>query len=231
MKKKPGINGEYVEIESKDRLFDSVIPTFFTIGTPVIIQFMYAFDSGSRKFDWLLPLVIWIFSIIFWISSSGIYIFRSKKWIWNDEVIEEKNRYLSSARITSRKFWSHWWVRFPIGLLFLTVGIQAYIGNQDFAAQWISIILIMSAFLTPFVFIAELAIVPLLILVILAFIKIVKLTPISIVVMFSFAILGTTLFFVLSRHRNKIEKNELKQNKSNNENTKDEEIDNVKTNS
>ena len=66
------------------------------------------------------------------------------------------------ARRNSRRFWGHWWVRFPIGLLFLSYGVHT-MGSKDFSLQWLSLILLMSAFVTPFVFVAELFLLPLVI--------------------------------------------------------------------
>jgi membrane protein implicated in regulation of membrane protease activity len=160
----------------------ATLPTLVTLGTPAAVQTLYAFSSDMGPIDWALPLVLWIYGLLFWFNSEGIHLFKAKKWEWTEEAIEEQQRYMSDTRIASRRFWKKWWVRFPIGLLFMSVGIHALF-SRDFTAQWLSFILLMSAFVTPFVFIAELAMLPLAILIVLGFMAVVTLTPTSVIIM------------------------------------------------
>jgi membrane protein implicated in regulation of membrane protease activity len=160
----------------------ATMPTLVTLGTPAAVQTLYAFSPDMGVIDWVLPLVLWIYGLLFWFNSEGIHLFKAKKWEWTEEAIEEQQRYMSDTRIASRRFWKKWWVRFPVGLLFMSVGIHALF-SKDFTAQWLSFILLMSAFVTPFVFIAELAMLPLAILIVLGFMAVVTLTPTSVIIM------------------------------------------------
>lgn len=182
MKKQPGINGDYLILGRDERMAIATLPTLVTLGTPAAVQTLYAFSSDMGPIDWALPLVLWIYGLLFWFNSEGIHLFKAKKWEWTEEAIEEQQRYMSDTRIASRRFWKKWWVRFPIGLLFMSVGIHALF-SRDFTAQWLSFILLMSAFVTPFVFIAELAMLPLAILIVLGFMAVVTLTPTSVIIM------------------------------------------------
>jgi membrane protein implicated in regulation of membrane protease activity len=182
MKKQPGINGDYLILSRDERMAIATLPTLVTLGTPAAVQTLYAFSSDMGPIDWALPLVLWIYGLLFWFNSEGIHLFKAKKWEWTEEAIEEQQRYMSDTRIASRRFWKKWWVRFPIGLLFMSVGIHALF-SRDFTAQWLSFILLMSAFVTPFVFIAELAMLPLAILIVLGFMAVVTLTPTSVIIM------------------------------------------------
>jgi hypothetical protein len=65
--------------------------------------------------------------------------------------------------------------------------------SKDFSAQWISFILLMSAFVTPFVFIAELAMLPVAILVVLGLMAVVTFTPTSVIIMLAALGLFATL--------------------------------------
>lgn len=182
MKKQPGINGNYVILDREERMSNATIPTLVTLGTPAAVQTLYAFSPDGGAIDWILPLVLWIYGLLFWFNSEGVQLFRAKRWEWTEEAIEEQQRYMSDTRIASRRFWGKWWVRFPVGLLFLSVGIHAMF-SKDFTAQWLSFILLMSAFVTPFVFIAELAMLPLAILIVIGFMAVVTLTPTSVIIM------------------------------------------------
>ncbi len=197
MKKQPGINGNYVILSRDERLSNATLPTLVTLGTPAAVQTLYAFSPDMGPIDWVLPLVLWIYGLLFWFNSEGIQLFRAKHWEWTEEAIEERQRYMSDTRIASRRFWGKWWVRFPVGLLFLGVGIHALF-SRDFTAQWLSFILLMSAFVTPFVFIAELAMLPLAILIVLGFMAVVTLTPTSVIIML--AVLASFATVVLAQN-------------------------------
>ncbi len=197
MKKQPGINGNYVILGRDERMSNATVPTLVTLGTPAAVQTLYAFSPDMGPIDWLLPLVLWIYGLLFWFNSEGIQLFKAKKWEWTEEAIEEQQRYMIDTRIASRRFWKKWWVRFPVGLLFLSVGIHALF-SKDFTAQWLSFILLMSAFVTPFVFIAELAMLPLAILIVLGFMAVVTLTPTSVIIML--AVLASFATVVLAQN-------------------------------
>lgn len=197
MKKQPDINGNYVILARDERMSNATIPTLVTLGTPAFVQTLYAFSPDQGPIDWLLPLTLWIYGLLFWFNSDGLQLFRAKHWQWTEEAIEEQQRYMSDTRIASRRFWSKWWVRFPVGLLFLSVGIHAMF-SKDFTAQWLSFILLMSAFVTPFVFIAELAMLPLAILIVLGLMAVVTLTPTSVIIML--AVLGMFATVVLAQN-------------------------------
>lgn len=197
MKKQPGINGNYVILDREERMSNATIPTLVTLGTPAAVQTLYAFSPDGGAIDWILPLVLWIYGLLFWFNSEGIQLFRAKRWEWTEEAIEEKQRYMSDTRIASRRFWSKWWVRFPVGLLFLSVGIHAMF-SKDFTAQWLSFILLMSAFVTPFVFIAELAMLPLAILIVIGFMAVVTLTPTPVIIMLA----ALAMFFTVVMAQN-----------------------------
>ena len=170
----------------------ATLPTLVTLGTPAAVQTLYAFSPDMGPIDWILPLVLWIYGLLFWFNSEGIQLFKAKKWEWTEEAIEEQQRYMSDTRIASRRFWKKWWVRFPVGLLFMGVGIHALF-SKDFTAQWLSFILLMSAFVTPFVFIAELAMLPLAILIVIGFMAVVSLTPTSVIIMLAVLALFATV--------------------------------------
>jgi uncharacterized membrane protein len=139
-----------------------------------------------------MPLILWLYGLVFWFNSEGFQLVKAKHWQWTEEAIEEQQRYMSDTRVASRRFWGNWWVRFPVGLLFLSVGMHAMF-SKDFSAQWISFILLMSAFITPFVFIAELAMLPVAILVVLGLMAVVTFTPTSVIIMLAALGLFATL--------------------------------------
>jgi hypothetical protein len=139
-----------------------------------------------------MPLILWLYGLVFWFNSEGFQLVKAKHWRWTEEAIEEQQRYMSDTRVASRRFWGHWWVRFPVGLLFLGVGVHAMF-SKDFSAQWISFILLMSAFVTPFVFIAELAMLPVAILIVLGLMAVVTFTPTSVIIMLAALGLFATL--------------------------------------
>jgi hypothetical protein len=198
MKKEPGVNGDWVPVSMQERAHAAAIPSIVTLGTPMLIQVQYAFSNGWGERGWLLPSVIWFYGVLFWALSSGIDLVRSKRWEWTPEALEEKYRYWSDARRASRYFWGHWWVRFPIGLLFLAYGVHG-IESKDFSTEWVSLILLMSAFVTPFVFVAELALLPLVIIAILAYLALIVAIPISVIIMLSVLALLATTMMAMSR--------------------------------
>lgn len=197
MKKQPGINGDYIFLSREERLSNATIPTLVSLGIPAAVQTLFAFSPDQGPLDWLLPLILWLYGLVFWFNSEGVQLVRAKQWKWTEEAIEEQQRYMSDTRIASRRFWGHWWVRFPLGLLFLAVGIQAMF-SKDFSAQWISFILLMSAFVTPFVFIAELAMLPVVIVLVLGVMAVVTFTPTSVIIML--ALLGLFATLVMAQN-------------------------------
>jgi Na+-transporting methylmalonyl-CoA/oxaloacetate decarboxylase gamma subunit len=198
MKKEPGVNGDWVPVSMQERVHAAAIPSIVTLGTPMLIQVQYAFSNGWGERGWLLPSVIWVYGVLFWALSSGVDLVRPKRWEWTPEALEEKYRYWSDARRASRRFWGHWWVRFPIGLLFLAYGVHG-MESKDFSTEWVSLILLMSAFVTPFVFVAELALLPLVIIAIFAYLALIVAIPISVIIMLSVLALLATTMMALSR--------------------------------
>jgi hypothetical protein len=197
MKKQPGINGDYILLSREERLSNATIPTLVSLGTPAAVQTLYAFSRDQGPVDWILPLILWLYGLVFWFNSEGLQLVKAKHWQWTEEAIEEQQRYMSDTRIASRRFWGHWWVRFPVGLLFLNVGVHAMF-SKDFSAQWISFILLMSEFVTPFVFIEELAMLPVAILVVLGLMAVVTFTPTSVIIML--AVLGLFATLVMAQN-------------------------------
>lgn len=198
MKKEPGVNGDWVPVSMQERVHAAAIPSIVTLGTPMLIQFQYAFSNGWGDRGWVMPAVIWFYGVLFWTLSSGVDLARSKRWEWTPEALEEKYRYWSDARRASRRFWGHWWVRFPIGLLFLAYGVHG-LESKDFSTEWVSLILLMSAFVTPFVFVAELALLPLVIITMFAYLALIVAIPISVIIMLSVLALLATMMMALSR--------------------------------
>ncbi len=212
MKKEPGVNGEWIPVSAHERVSIAAVPTFVTLGTPAAVQTWYAFTTQSGSGSWILPLMIWIYGLMFWIISTGIQLVKSKRWEWTDEALAQQRRYISNGRVASRKFWGHWWVRFPIGLLFLSVGIHALL-SRDFNAQWISFILLMCAFVTPFVFVAEMAALPLILFLLIGFMGVVAVMPMSVIIMLVVLTMVATVLMVMdqrSRQRPKRPKPEEK---------------------
>lgn len=198
MKKEPGVNGEWIPVSAHERVSFAAIPTFVTLGTPAVIQTWYAFTNQSGSGSWVLPLMIWVYGLMFWIISTGRQLFKSKRWEWTDEALAQQRLYISDGRVASRKFWGHWWVRFPIGLLFLSVGVHALL-SRDFTAQWISFILLMCAFVTPFVFVAEMAALPLVLFLLVGFMGVVAVLPLSVIIMLAVITMVVTILMVMSQ--------------------------------
>jgi hypothetical protein len=212
MKKEPGVNGEWIPVSAHERVSIAAVPTFVTLGTPAVVQTWYAFTTQSGSGSWILPLMIWIYGLMFWTMSTGRQLFKSKRWEWTDEALAQQRRYISDGRVASRKFWDHWWVRFPIGLLFLSVGIHALL-SRDFTAQWISFILLMCAFVTPFVFVAEMAALPLILFLLIGFMGVVAVMPMSVIIMLVVIAMVATVLMVMdqrSKQRPKRPKSEEK---------------------
>ena len=198
MKKEPGVNGEWIPVSAHERVSIAAIPTFVTLGTPAVVQTWYAFTTQSGPGSWILPMMIWIYGLLFWTMSTGRQLVKSKRWEWTDDALAEQRRYISDGRVASRKFWDHWWVRFPIGLLFLSVGIHALL-SRDFNAQWISFILLMCAFVTPFVFVAEMAALPLILFLLTGFMGVVAVMPMSVIIMLVMLTMVVTVLMMMDQ--------------------------------
>lgn len=201
MKKEPGVNGEWIPVSAQERVSIAAVPTLVTLGTPAVVQTWYGFTTQHGSGSWILPLMIWVYGVLFWVMSTGMQLVKSKRWEWTEDALALQRRYISDGRVASRKFWGHWWVRFPIGLLFLSVGIHALL-SRDFTAQWISFILLMCAFVTPFVFVAEMAALPLILFLLVGFMGVVAILPMSVIVMLTVIAMVATALMVMS-HRSK----------------------------
>lgn len=213
MKKVPGVNGEWRPVSAHERVSMAAIPTVVTLGTPAVIQTWYAFTTQSGPGSWVLPLMIWIYGLMFWVISTGRPLVKSKRWEWTDEALALQRRYVSDGRAASRKFWGHWWVRFPIGLLFLSVGVHALL-SRDFTAQWISFILLMCAFVTPFVFVAEMAALPLVLFLLVGFMGVVAVLPLSVIIMlFIMTMVATALMTMSQRSKQRPKRTKLEKKK------------------
>lgn len=182
MKKQPGVNGEWIPVSLHERVQQSALPSLVALGTPAMVQIQYAFSDGWGAGGWVLPAAIWLYGLLFWFISTGRQLLRPKRWQWTDAALEEQQRYWTEGRKASRRFWGFWWVRFPIGLLFLSYGVHLF-ESTDFSMQWLSLILLMSAFVTPFVFVAELALLPLVLLLVFAYLAVVVAVPLSVIIM------------------------------------------------
>lgn len=201
MKKQAGINGDWIPVNRDERLSSAVLPTLVTLGTPAAIQMAASFSSEPSATNWVLPLVFWIYGLLFWFTSTAGGLFKQQRWVWTDEALAEQRRFISDARAHSQAFWAHWWVRFPIGALFLATGIFALM-SKDFTLQWISFVLLLSAFVTPFVFMAELALLPLCIGLVVGFMAVIVLLPLAVTVMLCVVGLVATVIMVQNRRSN-----------------------------
>ncbi len=182
MKKEPGVNGEWIPVSLEERASNATIPSLVSLGVPAAVQTQYAFSDGWGEAGWILPVVVWAYGLLFWFMSTGTQLLRPKRWEWTEAALEEKYRYWSAARVASSHFWGHWWVRFPIGLLFIAYGVHTLL-QPDFTAQWISWIMLMCAFITPFVFVAEMALLPLSIVIVVGVLAMVTFVPMSLMIM------------------------------------------------
>ena len=198
MKKQPGVNGEWIAVSLEDRVSAATLPSLVALGTPALVHLQYAMGEGWGERGWLLPAAIWVYGILFWLASGGRSLLAGRRWKWTEAAAEERMRYWSDARKASRQFWGHWWVRFPIGLVFLSYGVHL-LTSRDFSMQWLSMVLLLSAFVTPFVFVAELALLPLVILALLAYLAVATRLPASLVVMLSGVALVFSLLAMLAR--------------------------------
>ncbi len=182
MKKEPGVNGEWIPVSLDERVANATIPSLVSLGVPAAVQTQYAFSDGWGDAGWILPVVVWAYGLLFWFMSTATQLLRPKRWEWTEAALEEKYRYWSAARVASSRFWGHWWVRFPIGLLFIAYGVHTLL-QPDFTAQWISWIMLMCAFITPFVFVAEMALLPLSIVIVVGYLALVTFVPMSVMIM------------------------------------------------
>ncbi len=199
MKKEPGVNGDWIPVSLHERVHHAALPSIVALGTPAIVQTQYAFSDGWGDRGWVLPAAIWLYGLLFWIMSTGRQLVRSKRWEWTEAALDQQQRYLTEGRKASRRFWGFWWVRFPIGLLFLSYGVHL-LGSTDFSAQWLSMILLMSAFVTPFVFVAELALLPLVIVLMFAYLAVVVSVPLSVIIMLGcLGLVATVLMAIAQR--------------------------------
>lgn len=198
MKKEPGVNGNWVPVSMEERVQHAAIPSLVALGTPMLVQMQYAFGNGWGERGWLMPSVIWFYGVLFWLMSTARALFSATRWEWTPEALEAKYRYWTDSRQASRRFWGHWWVRFPIGLLFLAYGVHAF-ESKDFSTQWLSLILLMSAFVTPFVFVAELALLPLVVVAMFAYLAVIVAIPISVIVMMAVLALMATVMTAMAR--------------------------------
>jgi hypothetical protein len=199
MKKEPGVNGDWIPVSLHERVHHAALPSIVALGTPAIVQTQYAFSDGWGDRGWVLPAAIWLYGLLFWIMSTGRQLVRSKRWEWTEAALDEQQRYLTEGRKASRRFWGFWWVRFPIGLLFLSYGVHL-LGSTDFSVQWLSLILLMSAFVTPFVFVAELALLPLVIVLMFAYLAVVVSVPLSVIIMLGcLGLVATVLMAIAQR--------------------------------
>lgn len=199
MKKQPGVNGDWIPVSLHERVHHAALPSIVALGVPAIVQIQYAFSDGWGDRGWVLPAAIWLYGLLFWIMSTGRQLFRSRRWQWTEAALEEQQRYWTEGRKASRRFWGFWWVRFPIGLLFLSYGVHLF-GSTDFSVQWLSLILLMSAFVTPFVFVAELALLPLVIVLMFAYLAVVVSVPLSLIIMLGcLGMVATVLMAIAQR--------------------------------
>ena len=184
MKKIPGVNGDWIPVTREERMEGVGLPTAITLGTPLAVHTALAIDPNQGKLTWLAILCFWMYGFLFWVTAIATQMFRRKRWEWTPEALEEQRMF--DPHIDSKAFWAHWWVRFPIGLLFMSIGMYAFL-LDDFILQWISVLFLLLGFVIPFVFMVELALLPLSMVVVLALLGVVELLPLPLIVMFSIA--------------------------------------------
>ena len=184
MKKIPGVNGDWIPVTREERMEGVGLPTAITLGTPLAVHTALAIDPHQGKLTWLAVLCFWMYGFLFWVTAIATQMFRRKRWEWTPEALEEQRMF--DPHIDSKAFWAHWWVRFPIGLLFMSIGMYAFL-LDDFILQWISVLFLLLGFVIPFVFMVELALLPLSMVVVLALLGVVELLPLPLIVMFSIA--------------------------------------------
>jgi len=199
MKKKVGVNGNWVSVSTQQRLAQAGLPSLVTLGMPAAIHTLISFNvEGAEQLAWFVSLIFWAYGLLFWWTSTGKALMRRQRWEWTQEALDERQRYVSDARARSKEFWGHWWVRFPIGLLFLVTGIFA-LGSPHIALQLLSILLLMMAFVTPFVFMTELLLLPISVGLILMVFAVVDRMPVSLIVLFGVAAIAAVFIMVLNR--------------------------------
>ena len=184
MKKIPGVNGDWIPVTREERMEGVGLPTAITLGTPLAVHTALAIDPHQGKLTWLAVLCFWMYGFLFWVTAIATQMFRRKRWEWTPEALEEQRMF--DPHIDSKAFWAHWWVRFPVGLLFMSIGMYAFL-LDDFILQWISVLFLLLGFVIPFVFMVELALLPLSMVVVLALLGVVELLPLPLIVMFSIA--------------------------------------------
>lgn len=184
MKKIPGVNGDWIPVTREERMEGVGLPTAITLGTPLAVHTAIAIDPHQGKLTWLAVLCFWMYGFLFWVTAIATQMFRRKRWEWTPEALEEQRMF--DPHIDSKAFWANWWVRFPIGLLFMSIGMYAFL-LDDFILQWISVLFLLLGFVVPFVFMVELALLPLSMVVVLALLGVVQLLPLPLIVMFSIA--------------------------------------------
>ena len=196
MQKKPGINGEWIPVSREERNAGLRLTSAVTLGTPAAIHATVTVGAGLGKYTWLVALIFWAYGLLFWMTSAGAQLFRSKRWEWTKEALQEQRQYERGQE--SKRFWAFWWVRFPIGLLFLSIGMYAFL-LEDFMLQWISVMFLMVGFVTPFVFMVQLVVLPLSLIVVLALLGVVTLLPTALIVMLGMIGMGAIMLVGINR--------------------------------
>ena len=205
MKKIPGVNGDWIPVTREERMEGVGLPTAITLGTPLAVHTALAIDPHQGKLTWLAILCFWMYGFLFWVTAIATQMFRRKRWEWTPEALEEQRMF--DPHIDSKAFWAHWWVRFPIGLLFMSIGMYAFL-LDDFILQWISVLFLLLGFVIPFVFMVELALLPLSMVVVLALLGVVELLPLPLIVMFSIA--GMLVIVVIAQKQSAMQPKKIK---------------------
>lgn len=205
MKKIPGVNGDWIPVTREERMEGVGLPTAITLGTPLAVHTALAIDPHQGKLTWLAVLCFWMYGFLFWVTAIATQMFRRKRWEWTPEALEEQRMF--DPHIDSKAFWAHWWVRFPIGLLFMSIGMYAFL-LDDFILQWISVLFLLLGFVIPFVFMVELALLPLSMVVVLALLGVVELMPLPLIVMFSIA--GMLVIVVIAQKQSAMQPKKIK---------------------
>jgi hypothetical protein len=205
MKKIPGVNGDWIPVTREERMEGVGLPTAITLGTPLAVHTALAIDPHQGKLTWLAVLCFWMYGFLFWVTAIATQMFRRKRWEWTPEALEEQRMF--DPHMDSKAFWAHWWVRFPIGLLFMSIGMYAFL-LDDFILQWISVLFLLLGFVIPFVFMVELALLPLSMVVVLALLGVVELLPLPLIVMFSIA--GMLVIVVIAQKQSTMQPKKIK---------------------
>lgn len=205
MKKIPGVNGDWIPVSREERMEGVGLPTAIILGTPLAVHTALALDPHQGKLTWLAVLCFWMYGFLFWITAIATQMFRRKRWEWTPEAWEEQRMF--DPHIDSKAFWAHWWVRFPIGLLFMSIGMYAFL-LDDFILQWISVLFLLLGYVITFVFMVELALLPLSMVVVLALLGVVELLPLPLIVMFSIA--GMLAIVVVAQKQSAMQPKKIK---------------------